>query len=307
MFSWIEHNRLLDLARQAVRLPHIAIVIPLGFAIVFFSQLGGIPVFLAQLILYSGTDASEMTALVSGLWMAGLLVSSFGLIFVFLWLWTRFYEKRPFASLGFELQGALFKYLRGFLIGVFMFAGSVGLLSLFGFVEFEQGDPSMQGAAALAGVLVVLAGWLVQGAAEETLTRGWMLPVLAARYKPWVGITASSLVFAILHGLNPNLGIIALINLALFGLFAAFYALREGSLWGICALHSSWNWVQGNIFGFEVSGSDFGGGSLLNLMETGPDWLTGGAFGPEGGLAVTALLVVGMTFIFFWPRQENKP
>ncbi len=310
MFSWFEHNRLFTLARQAARLPHIIVVVLLGLVIAFASQLGAIPVFVAQAMLYgfseSGIEMAGTSAFVSGAWMAATLITSFIGIYIFLWLWTRFFEKRSFSSLGFEKSNALTQYLRGFLIGIVMFGGAVGLLALFGFVEIEQGDPSMQGMAALGGVAIVLLGWIVQGAGEEILTRGWMMPVLSARYKPWVGIVVSSLFFAFLHGLNPNLSVIAMLNLALFGFFAAFYALREGSLWGICALHSVWNWVQGNIFGFEVSGGSFGGGSLLNLMESGPDWFTGGAFGPEGGLAVTILLLIGMAFIFFWPTQAQE-
>lgn len=310
MFFWIENNRLLTLARQAARLPHILIVLLLGLAIALLSQFGAIPVIVTQVLIYgfseTGVETSGMSALVSGFWMAATLISSFAGIFLFLWLWTRFFEKRSLASLGLELPGALIKYARGFLFGIILFGGAVGLLAVTGFVEIEQGNPSTQGAAALGGVLIVLIGWIVQGAGEEVLTRGWMLPVLSARYKPWVGIIVSSLFFAVLHGLNPNLSVIAMINLALFGFFAAFYALREGSLWGICALHSVWNWVQGNIFGFEVSGGSFGGGTLLNLMETGPDWFTGGPFGPEGGLAVTIMLLVGMAFIFFWPTKTQE-
>ncbi len=310
MFFWIEHNRLLTLARQAARLPHILIVLLLGLAIALLTQFGATPVVVTQILIYgfseTGIETSEMSALVSGSWMAATLISGFAGIFLFLWLWTRFFEKRSLASLGLELPGALIKYARGFLFGIILFGGAVGLLAVTGFVEIEQGNPSMQGLTALGGVLIVLLGWIVQGAGEEVLTRGWMLPVLSARYKPWVGIIVSSLFFAVLHGLNPNLSLIAMINLALFGFFAAFYALREGSLWGICALHSVWNWVQGNIFGFEVSGGSFGGGTLLNLMETGPDWLTGGPFGPEGGLAVTIMLLIGMAFIFFWPTKTQE-
>ena len=142
-------------------------------------------------------------------------------------------------------------------------------------------------------VLLVALGWVVQGAGEEVVTRGWMLPVLGARTRPWIGIVVVSLFFSLLHGLNPNLSALAMVNLALFGLFAAFYALREGSLWGICALHSVWNWIQGNVFGFEVSGTNAGGGTLFKFVETGPDWFTGGAFGPEGGLAVSLMLQIG--------------
>ncbi|MFO7584601.1 MAG: CPBP family intramembrane glutamic endopeptidase [Anaerolineales bacterium] len=311
MFPWLKNNRLFYLA-QTGRLPHMFIVIVLGVAIVFFSQLGGIPVYIAQMFLYGFSETGihqpeTMSATLSGLWMAAVLISSFSGIFLLLWLWVRFAEKRPFSSLGFERKNALLTYLRGFVLGLLMFSAAIVLLAMLGFVQIDRSiDPSMVGLSALGGVLIILLGWLVQGAAEEALTRGWMLPVLAARYHPWVGIIISSLFFAVLHGLNPNLSPIALVNLTLFGFFAAFYAMREGSLWGICALHSSWNWIQGNIFGFEVSGGSMGGGSLFKLMETGPDWMTGGLFGPEGGLAVTFILVIGIILIFAWPFKVDE-
>jgi hypothetical protein len=97
-----------------------------------------------------------------------------------------------------------------------------------------------------------------------------------------------------------------MINLGLYGLFAALYALREESLWGICAFHSIWNWAQGNLFGLEVSGQSVSGGMIFNLMESGPDWLTGGAFGPEGGLATTIVLLLSMAIIWWWPTSEQQ-
>ena len=145
----------------------------------------------------------------------------------------------------------------------------------------------------------------MQGGAEEVLFRGWVLPVLGARYRPWIGLLISSLFFALLHGLNPGLSVLAIINLVLFGVFAGLYAMREGSLWGISALHSVWNWVQGNFFGFEVSGTNASSGTLLNLKETGADWLTGGTFGPEGGLAVTIIFLIAITVIVFWRSKET--
>ncbi|MBI2333911.1 MAG: CPBP family intramembrane metalloprotease, partial [Chloroflexi bacterium] len=242
--------------------------------------------------------------LIAGFWMSMQLIFAFALIYFILWAWLRFVEKRHFWTLGYELKDATAHYARGVLIGAVMFAGAVGILALFGSVSFEQGEPSQQGLAALGGVMLVLIGWVIQGGAEEVLMRGWVLPVIGARYKPWIGLLISSLIFALLHGLNPGLSTIALINLALFGVFAGLYAMREGSMWGISALHSVWNWVQGNFFGFQVSGMDASGGTLLNLMETGADWFTGGTFGPEGGLAVTIVLVISIAITLFWKSKE---
>ena len=307
-WTWFTESRLFDLARQGQRLTHIGLVIPFSFFFALLSQLGAIPLFLVMSRIYgmtdSGIDMQNASALEAGFWMGLQLIFSFALIYLILWAWLKFFEKRPFHTMGFEAGDALNKYGRGFFFGLLMFGGSVAILALTGSVAFENGDPAKQGAAALGGVVLVLAGWLVQGAAEEVLIRGWALPVIGARYKPWVGLLVSSLIFSLLHGLNPGLSAIALVNLALFGVFAGLYAIREGSLWGICAIHSVWNWVQGNFFGFEVSGTEAGGGTLLNLMETGADWLTGGPFGPEGGLAVTIVLMISIGLVMFW---KHKP
>jgi len=308
--DWFNNSKLFSMARQGQRLTHIAAVIPLSILFPFVAQFGVVPVAIIMVILYRFSKSTftmeGMSSLTAGFWMSLQLISAFILIYAILWAWLRFVEKRPFWTLGYELKNALTQYGRGFLFGALMFAGSVGILALFGSVSFEQGDPAQQGIAAIGGVTLVLFGWVVQGGAEEVLMRGWVLPVIGARYKPWLGLLISSLIFALLHGLNPGLNAIAVVNLTLFGVFAGLYAMREGSMWGISALHSVWNWVQGNFFGFQVSGTNANGGTLLNLMETGADWLTGGEFGPEGGLAVTIVLGVGILVVLFWKSEETN-
>ena len=307
--NWFTNSRLFELARQGKRLTHIAAVIPLSFLFALVSQLGVIPLVIIMGSIYGFTENAismkDVPALEAGFWMSLQLIFSFVLVYVILWAWLKFFEKRQFWTLGYEVKNALMQYGRGFLFGALMFGGAVGILAIFGSVAFEQGDPTQQGIAALGGVVLVLIGWVVQGGAEEALIRGWALPVIGARYKPWIGLLVSSLIFAGLHGLNPGLSVFALINLALFGVFAGLYAMREGSLWGISALHSVWNWVQGNFFGFEVSGTNAGGGTLFNLMETGEDWLTGGTFGPEGGAAVTIVLLIAIAVTLFWKGKET--
>lgn len=307
---WFTNSKLFDLARQGKRLTHIALVIPMSLVIPFVSQLAAIPIFMVMLLRFGNFDAllnmRGISALEAGFWMSLQLISSFTFIYILLWLWLYLFEKRPFWTMGYELKHAVMQYGRGFLVGAIMFAGAVGILAVFGSVQIEQGNPGQQGFTALGGVTFVLFGWIVQGGAEEVLMRGWALPVIGARTRPWIGLLVSSILFACLHLLNPGLSVIAMLNLALFGVFAGLYAMREGSLWGISALHTVWNWVQGNIFGFEVSGTTANGGTVFNLMETGADWLTGGSFGPEGGLAVTVTLVVGMAVILFWPTSLSE-
>lgn len=308
MVQWIKQNRLYDLARQGKRITPWWAVLILSVAIIRGSALFALPISIVQFFTSGFSPEgvpleSPSSPLLGTFFEIAYLVIPFGAVILLVWLWVGVYEKRPFSSLGFERPKALFLYGRGLLIGVLTFLGTIGLMALFGYVAPEASDPAKTGFAALGSiVLILIPGWLIQGAAEEVLTRGWMLPVLSARYRPWVGLLISAVFFAVMHGSNPNISGLALINLALYGLFAALYALREESLWGICAFHSVWNWVQGNLFGFQVSGQESPVGTLFNLMETGPDWFTGGAFGPEGGLVTTLVLVLSCALILFWPQ-----
>lgn len=304
--GWIAQSRMFELARSGRRLTHILAVIPLSVIFMVIAELGSLPI-LIYLAMTGGLGTASISTehlppTLAGLVMGLFLISAFFLVYVFVGLWVRYFEGRPFRTLGYEARSALVRYAGGFAAGVLMFLGAAFLLWALGALVPEQGDPSRQGLAALAGVLIVLPGWIVQGGAEEVVMRGWVLPVLGARYRPWVGIAVSSLMFAVMHGLNNSINLLALFNLALFGVFTALYVLREGSLWGVSALHSAWNWVQGNVLGFDVSGLDAGGITLWNFTHTGPDWITGGGFGPEGGIAVTVMLLIGIAVVILWKR-----
>lgn len=240
-----------------------------------------------------------------------LLVIVFAPLFLLVWLWLWLFEQRPPWTTGLEWPRWLAKYMRGLLVGLLMFSAAIAILALFGALKRDTTGTSGLSALTIGSVIIVFGGWMVQGAAEELLTRGFVLPVFGVRFGAIVGILVSSMLFMILHLLNSNISPIALLNLFLFGVFAALFALFEGGLWGIFAIHSIWNWAQGNLFGFEVSGSDVGPAVIVNLSETGPDWLTGGPFGPEGGLAVTLVLVTSSFIVWFaygrTKGQENSP
>ncbi len=309
-------NHLFELARSGRRLPHLVIVIILSIIFVIAAQIiGGIPASLIILMLSvpgGGLPTEEMLVMENLLPNTALeqvifLVLGFGPIFLLLWAWLALFEKRPFWTIGLEKAGAIFKYGRGLVIGLAMFSAAVGLSASLGYIVIESGSPQRQGVAALGGVMLVFVGWVVQGAGEEVLTRGWMLPVIGTRHRPLLGVIISSGVFAFYHSLNPNLSLLAIFNLFLFGLFAALFTLYEGGLWGICSIHTIWNWAQGNLCGLEVSGMPSAGGTFFNLAENGPDIITGGSFGPEGGLAVTIVLVVSCLLVWLAGRGQTPP
>jgi CAAX protease family protein len=124
------------------------------------------------------------SAVLSALYQTVARVVSFPGVYVIVWFWLRRYERRPFWTVGFERRGAARKVIRGTAAGVVMLGGAVAIMAAIGYATLEDGPPRLQGSPALPGVLIALIGWAVHGPAEAVVCRGWMLPVLAARYCP---------------------------------------------------------------------------------------------------------------------------
>lgn len=212
-------------------------------------------------------------------------------------------EKRNISSIGFEKSGFLKKYLLGFVIGLILMSIVVLILYLFGFVDINKNPSQPVGIFAISNVSIILIGWIIQGGTEEILTRGWLMNVLSARYNVHIGLFISSVFFGALHLLNPNVNYIAILNIILVGYLFGLYVLKTNDLWGACGIHSAWNFAQGNLFGFEVSGINVSIGSLLDLNLKGNPSISGGNFGPEAGLCSTVVLLLGIILIFYLDKK----
>lgn len=212
-------------------------------------------------------------------------------------------EKRNISSIGFEKSGFFKKYLLGFVIGLILMSIVVLILYLFGFVDINKNPSQPVGISAISNVSIILIGWIIQGGTEEILTRGWLMNVLSARYNVHIGLFISSVFFGALHLLNPNVNYIAILNIILVGYLFGLYVLKTNDLWGACGIHSAWNFAQGNLFGFEVSGINVSIGSLLDLNLKGNPYISGGNFGPEAGLCSTVVLLLGIILIFYLDKK----
>lgn len=141
--------------------------------------------------------------------------------------------------------------------------------------------------------------FLFAGAAEEIVFRGYPLQTLTRAQLAWLGVLLTSVPFAAVHLRNPNVvpGF-TFINTALAGIWFAVAYLRTRSLWLPFGLHWSWNWVQASL-GLPVSGIQrISPAPLLKATTAGPDWLTGGAYGIEGGAACTIALLISIVVIW---------
>ena len=233
--------------------------------------------------------------------LLSLLITLFSFAFISLLIFFRVkvIEKRSLSSIGFNKNNWLKKYSLGFLIGLVMMSIIVLILLLFGYITVEKNPIQPVGVSAISSVLVILFGWIIQGATEEIVTRGWLLNVLSSKYNIGFGLLISSTLFGLMHLTNPNVNYIAVINIILVGLFYGLYVIKTNDLWSVCGMHSAWNFAQGNIFGFEVSGLDVSVGSLIDLNLVGNNVITGGAFGPEAGIIATFILLVSIGILLF--------
>lgn len=240
------------------------------------------------------------------------LVAAFGLGSVLVLLWAQLFERRGPATLGLNAKGPM-RFLRGYLLGLGFLLAVVGGIWLAGGYVVEGGGAFGSSAvgAALIPIGALLLGFIIQGSSEELLFRGWLMQLIASRHGIWLAVIGNSALFALAHAGNiepSNELYVGLANIVLFGLFISLYAVREGSLWGVCGWHAAWNWLLGLGFGLEVSGMKIDSLPLVTDLAAAPDaawWLTGGSFGPEASVVTTAVLLTGTVVLALRGRTRG--
>jgi hypothetical protein len=142
--------------------------------------------------------------------------------------------------------------------------------------------------------------FIIAAAAEEILFRGYPLQTMMRALPFLAAVIPSSVLFAYVHLDNPNVSWgFTFINTTLAGFWLAVAYLRTRSLWFPLGLHWAWNWTMGALLGLPVSGiTSLTRAPLFRATDTGPAWLTGGAYGIEGGAACTAALIISTIFIW---------
>lgn len=229
----------------------------------------------------------------------------FGFVFMILalFLWVRWAEGRPLSTLGFVKKGSLVELVKGLTVGFLLFSLVALLMLLSGTGSFEWGQMTLE---PFLYILILLPLWMIQGGAEELVTRAWLLPVAVKKTNLPIGLLTSSLLFALLHLGNPDIGILPILNIALFGLFASLYLLRTDNVWGIIGLHAAWNFTQGNIYGFSVSGTGVDAAVLNFIPKSEWSWLTGGAFGAEASVFSSLILLLAVFYLLIKMKKDGS-
>jgi membrane protease YdiL (CAAX protease family) len=256
-----------------------------------------------------GALGSALLSILTDISFAGFLLISTLIISlaatISVFIARRYLDRRSFTSLG--LKGdkqAVLDTLFGFaLTGLMM--GLIFLVEwVFGWLEVESFAWQIESLGNLfISILMMLLIFALVSWQEELISRGYWLQNLSEGLNRSLGVLLSSAVFALAHSLNPNLSWLAFVGLFLAGLFLAYGYLRTKQLWLPIGLHLGWNFFEGTIFGFPVSGQYTY--QLIRQSTSGPDLITGGAFGPEAGLILLPILLLGALGIYVYTMKRD--
>ncbi|MCA1590082.1 MAG: CPBP family intramembrane metalloprotease [Acidobacteria bacterium] len=224
------------------------------------------------------------------------------------WLCAKHLERLPFSSLGALPKKTWFRnFVFGIAIAAFSLALAVLLAAVFGDLRFRFNNEA-SGQDLTETLIFSLLVFAVAAAFEEALFRGYILQTFSRAGLAWFAILVTALFFATVHLANPGAGRISSLNTALAGIWFGIAYLKTRDLWLPFGAHLSWNWVQGSILGIEVSGlTDIAPAPLMQEIDGGPYWLTGGEYGIEGGLACTAALIATCLTTYWIPFLRPTP
>ena len=228
---------------------------------------------------------------------------SFVFILILFIFWVKVIEKNSLSTLGFVKKNWL-KYLG---LGILLSLLQMGVIALVyqvgGIGTFELNELSLEPILFILGLFPF---WLLQGGTEEVATRGWLLTRIAARTNLPLAIAISSSLFGILHLGNAGVTFLSVLNIILDGVLAGLLFIYTDSIWLVVAQHGTWNYVQGNLLGFQVSGTGADASIFSFTMGDGPVWLTGGAFGAEGSIITTLVLLVSLVIVYRLGERKEK-
>ena len=214
-------------------------------------------------------------------------------------LFLKYVDFCPVSELGMSIGGRWKDCLAGLLLAVVLYLVGFTISLALGGIEIVSVKPD---AGVLAATFCV---FFVAAAMEEVTLRGYIQGRLMAKMNKFRALIIASLIFSVMHIFNSGIGFLPLLNLFLAGLMLGASYMYTRNLWFPIILHTAWNWIQGSILGYEVSGTRLSP-SVITIRLSEENIVNGGAFGFEGSIICTFLLLAATTLIVWWYERRNK-
>ena len=212
------------------------------------------------------------------------------------WVFIKYLDKEKFINLGFDPKNRLGEFTIGIVIGGCIMAAGYSLLLFLGEIDFQGVIFDFK------EIIISILIFITVSVLEEVLFRGYILKNLMISFNKYIALIVSSVLFSLVHGLNPNIDLFSLINIFLAGILLGISYIHTKNLWFPIALHLSWNLFQA-MLGFNVSGQK--SYSLIEFSIAENNMINGGDFGFEGSiLSLIAMLVTIVGIEIYYRRQK---
>ena len=275
-------------------------LIPYGWlrAVIFFMLYIALVVaasVLLFLIQKKPSAGSDKTILSEGVFYLAVVINAF-ISVILVWLFRKIIDRRSFESIGFTFGKNGAHAGAGFFLGIFILCA--GSCILYFTKNLQWTDISFNGNDLFIGFgfMVIVAFY------EEIVFRGYILNNLMDSLSKWPALGISALLFSLAHLSNPSFSVAGAFNILLAGILLGLNYVYTKNLWFGIMLHFTWNFFQGPVLGYEVSGTPLK--SLLQQKIQGNELITGGKFGFEGSLLATAFYILAIV-AFLWVYEKK--
>ena len=230
----------------------------------------------------------------------------------------KFFDKRSVKSLGLTVnRQALKDIVFGFLLSGVMAGLFFLILTAFDLIEFNgfnfgeadslAGQPfdyiSFISVMSIGSLTIILFEHIMVGYWEELVFRGYVFQNMIDGMGLKISILISCVIYGLVHFTNPNASLLSTAIIMLFGFLRIYGYLATKMLWLSMGMHMGWNYFQGPIFGFAASGREMA--TLINQTAAGPNWLSGGDFGPEGSILIIPIILFALLVMRWWAKKSS--
>lgn len=236
-----------------------------------------------------------------------MLIKLYGMIVIIAVsvLYWKLIEKRNLSEMG--ITKNISGWFIGAGIGVLLIIVSVSAIITTGTIKISGFSADIN----ITMLLLMLGGYVIQGAAEEFISRGLVFHGLKGKVSLAVAVGANTLVFTLPHigtlnGSELQFIISGLINLVAISCVFSFVTLRTKSIWAACGLHSVWNFCLSCILGLNLSGSEGDSNALIGMRNVGENLLNGGKYGIEASIITVAVAAAAAVLMWYSYKKGNK-
>lgn len=241
------------------------------------------------LLKLSGSEASFLQESRDIIMMLAGSLIQLGSTLLITWLFCKFIDKIPLSEIGLKWKGKSRDFLYGCALGIVLISSGSLLLLGFGLITIES--ITFDGGLLLKSFILFLA----VSFNEEIMARGSILRTLMESLGKYWALLVSAILFSLMHGFNSHISLIGFTNIFLAGVLLGVSYIHTKNMWFPIGLHLAWNYFQGPIWGYSVSGQEIKG--IVTQKLVGSDLFTGGSFGFEASLVCTILIVVAIVVI----------